>query len=160
LTPFINDLSKLYRRENRYHSFVHALDVLQAVYCFLEQEGRVAPLREMKFVEGDGIWKNKRMTPISNRLNIWGEWSGLDLLSDRDLFLLSLAAIGHDVGHPGNSNAFLVRCFHTLMLCVLIGFPRKTPKLHYLRYMTIDPHWNGCIVRFFYAFYGRMEWAI
>jgi hypothetical protein len=43
LTPFINDLSKLYRRENRYHSFVHALDVLQVVYCFLEQEGRVAP---------------------------------------------------------------------------------------------------------------------
>jgi hypothetical protein len=112
LTPFINDLSKLYRRENRYHSFVHALDVLQAVYCFLEKEGRVAPIREMQFVEEEGVWRNTRVAPISNRLPIWGEWSGLDLLGDRDLFLLALAAIGHDVGHPGNSNAFLVRCFY------------------------------------------------
>ena len=30
------------------------------------------------------------------------------LLRDGDVFLLCLAAIGHDVGHPGNSNAFLV----------------------------------------------------
>jgi len=32
-----------------------------------------------------------------------------DVLGNRDLFALCLAAIGHDVGHPGLSNAFMVR---------------------------------------------------
>lgn len=110
MVPFIHDLSRLYRRENRYHSFIHALDVFQAIYTFLELEGRVTPIRDMVFLPTDesnttGRWTNKRIVRTER------EWSCLDLLSDSEIFLLALAAIGHDVGHPGNGNAFLVHRF-------------------------------------------------
>ena len=104
LVPFLTDLMRLYRRENRYHSFVHALDVLQAVYTFLELQGRVDSVA-VAFLDGSA--------EEGSAVGMIGKGSGqvkspLSLLSDDDLFLLCLAAIGHDVGHPGNSNAFLV----------------------------------------------------
>lgn len=40
------------------------------------------------------------------------------LLSDGDIVLLFIAAIGHDVGHPGNSNAFLVSPYSVRYLSV------------------------------------------
>lgn len=101
LVPFLTDLMRLYRRENRYHSFVHALDVLQAVYTFLELQGRVESVA-VAFLDGEdsSVAQKSREGETNNPLA---------LLNDDDLFLLCLAAIGHDVGHPGNSNAFLVR---------------------------------------------------
>ncbi|KIM28045.1 hypothetical protein M408DRAFT_329699 [Serendipita vermifera MAFF 305830] len=102
LVPFLTDLMRLYRRENRYHSFVHALDVLQAVYTFLELQGRVDSVA-VAFLDGS---EESGALVRKNGAEGW-EKSPLALLSDDDLFLLCLAAIGHDVGHPGNSNAFL-----------------------------------------------------
>jgi len=132
LIPFLTDLMRLYRRENRYHSFVHALDVLQAVYTFLELQGRVDSVA-VAFLDGDGSseresdhghsggYSRSHGSAYAYAHGSGHEWSArgrgrvsedepcpLSLLSDDDLFLLCLAAIGHDVGHPGNSNAFLV----------------------------------------------------
>lgn len=33
----------------------------------------------------------------------------LSCLTNEDIFALHIAAIGHDVGHPGLNNAFMVR---------------------------------------------------
>ncbi|KAG8831604.1 3',5'-cyclic-nucleotide phosphodiesterase [Serendipita sp. 399] len=147
IAPFVQDLQKLYRKENRYHSFIHALDVLQAVWIFLQAEGRVPPLnpigagnRDVKasaggigirtgedwvvqfVVEGDEeqegpdrkrvTWRTKarEKTKLGERMNngkIRKVPSALGLLNDAEVFVLCLAAIGHDVGHPGNGNAFL-----------------------------------------------------
>jgi hypothetical protein len=130
LIPFIHDLAKMYRRDNKYHSFIHALDVLQAVYMFLEREGRVPNICILLSQDSvsDGLtkeneildqWRKRRREQQEQRQQNQqvvdgnsGEEkpapSAIELLSDADIFLLGLAAIGHDVGHPGNSNAFLV----------------------------------------------------
>ena len=95
LIPFLSQLRTLYRNSNRYHSFVHAVDVLQGIYYFLTRAGVVPPL-----------WQGKGQ--MWHRTDREQEGSLTYLLGDGDVFLLCLAAIGHDVGHPGNSNAFLV----------------------------------------------------
>ncbi|KAG8833616.1 3',5'-cyclic-nucleotide phosphodiesterase [Serendipita sp. 400] len=150
IAPFIHDLQKMYRKENRYHSFVHALDVLQAVWMFLQGEGRVPPLNpvgtgnrevnasaggisirtgedwavklmvdgeEQGSEEGDTRrrrpnWRTRanEKTKLGERMNNGKTRKvpgALGLLNDAEVFLLCLAAIGHDVGHPGNGNAFL-----------------------------------------------------
>lgn len=119
IAPFVQSLQRLYRKENRYHSFVHALDVLQAVWTFLKNEGRVPLLEEQDVqaqadweVSVDGAWRVR----AASRFNAGYDGaeskkkrgpSALSLLNDAELFVLCLAAIGHDVGHPGNGNAFL-----------------------------------------------------
>jgi len=95
LIPFLSQLRTLHRSSNRYHSFVHAVDVLQAIYYFLTRAGVVPPL-----------WRERGQ--IWHRTDREQEGSLTYLLKDEDVFLLCLAAVGHDVGHPGNSNAFLV----------------------------------------------------
>jgi hypothetical protein len=95
LIPFLSQLRTLYRSSNRYHSFVHAVDVLQGIYYFLTRAGVVPPL-----------WREKG--EAWRRTDHEQEGSLTYLLRDIDVFLLCLTAIGHDVGHPGNSNAFLV----------------------------------------------------
>jgi hypothetical protein len=150
LVPFLTDLMRLYRRENRYHSFVHALDVLQAVYTFLELQGRVDSVA-VAFLDGDGgserelEYGNGRGYSHANAY-AYAHGSGHDggargrgrvsedepsplaLLSDDDLFLLCLAAIGHDVGHPGNSNAFLVSFFLPFSLCWVLKMCTRSEK--------------------------------
>ena len=41
-------------------------------------------------------------------------------LSNHDLFTLYVAAIGHDVGHPGFTNGFMVSpsCFNVSRCCI------------------------------------------
>jgi hypothetical protein len=101
LAPFLAHVKALYRAGNRYHSFIHALDVLQAIYMFLERSGRAPPLIRMM----DDLDESEMPSEWRKRTENAG---ALNLLSDGDIFLLCITAIGHDVGHPGNSNAFLV----------------------------------------------------
>lgn len=82
-------------REVHYHNWRHAVDVTQSVYSFL-LDVRICtpfptdhrPLKQLNALE-------QLMTPVG----------GLVLL---------ITAIGHDVGHPGVNNAFLVACNHPL----------------------------------------------
>ena len=73
-----------------YHNFRHAIDVLQSVFCFLLHIGALPPYEPLGQAP---VTKS----PIAS------------LLSPFDAPTLLISAIGHDVGHPGVNNFFLVK---------------------------------------------------
>lgn len=73
-----------------YHNFRHAIDVLQSVFCFLLHIGALPPYQPSGQVAVE-------KSPIAS------------LLSPFDALTLLISAIGHDVGHPGVNNFFLVK---------------------------------------------------
>ncbi|XHF98202.1 hypothetical protein AWENTII_001767 [Aspergillus wentii] len=73
-----------------YHNFRHAIDVLQSVFCFLLHIGALPPYSSAVPALGSS-------TPIAS------------LLAPFDALTLLISAIGHDVGHPGVNNFFLVK---------------------------------------------------
>lgn len=94
----MHHLRRIYRLENSYHNFEHALDVLQASYSYLRSAGMVPPLSIL--LEPDRKWKLDRVFdsgPLVTTLGL------------QELFVVYVIAIGHDVGHPGFTNMFMVR---------------------------------------------------
>lgn len=84
-----------HEREVHYHNWRHAVDVTQSIYSFLVLFG-LCPSNNSKIASTPGQGGVERvLTPLD----------GLNLL---------VSAIGHDVGHPGVNNAFLVACNHPL----------------------------------------------
>ena len=75
-----------------YHNFRHVIDVLQAVFYFLLEIGLLPPYPAQTKSE----FSTKPISPIAA------------LLKPFDALTLLISAIGHDVGHPGVNNAFLV----------------------------------------------------
>ncbi|OLN81787.1 3',5'-cyclic-nucleotide phosphodiesterase regA [Colletotrichum chlorophyti] len=75
-----------------YHNFRHVVDVLQATFHFLVRIGTLAPYP----VDAAGNDDLPEKSPIASLLH---PFEGLTLL---------ITAIGHDVGHPGVNNGFLV----------------------------------------------------
>lgn len=73
-----------------YHNFRHVIDVLQATFSFLVQIGTIAQYP----TDAGGPAPTK--SPVANLLH---PFDGLTLL---------ITAIGHDVGHPGVNNGFLI----------------------------------------------------
>ncbi|OGE49430.1 hypothetical protein PENARI_c021G10776 [Penicillium arizonense] len=73
-----------------YHNFRHAIDVLQSVFCFLLHIGALPPYRPA----------GQSRVPESPIASILAPFDALTLL---------ISAIGHDVGHPGVNNFFLVK---------------------------------------------------
>lgn len=73
-----------------YHNFRHVVDVLQAVFHLLVRIGSLPP-----FPEGEPMEAESR-SPMAKMLR---PFEALTLL---------IAAIGHDIGHPGVNNMFLV----------------------------------------------------
>ena len=76
-----------------YHNFRHASDVLQSVFYFLVQIGTLPPYP----VGSTPPPLSEKKSPIAKLLS---SFEGMTLL---------IAAIGHDVGHPGVNNMFLVK---------------------------------------------------
>jgi hypothetical protein len=74
----------------KYHNFRHVVDVLQALFHFLVRIGTLPPYPSASSDISD------RKSPIA------------ELLKPFDALTLLISAIGHDVGHPGVNNAFLV----------------------------------------------------
>ncbi|KAF9449286.1 HD-domain/PDEase-like protein [Macrolepiota fuliginosa MF-IS2] len=99
---FVLHIRQLYRWQNHYHNFEHAVDVLQAIHCYLRAAGMVPPvsllLTDADAPGGVGMWKSTR-EPDSGPL--------VTCLTPHEIFALYLAAIGHDVAHPGLSNLFM-----------------------------------------------------
>ncbi|KAG9309586.1 hypothetical protein JVU11DRAFT_10567 [Chiua virens] len=94
ISIFLKHLRRLYCGQNSYHNFQHALDVLQACQAFLCAAGVLPPT---SFLCRDVYpWRPDKKP------------GGLvSSLENMDLFALFIAAIGHDVGHPGFSNLFM-----------------------------------------------------
>lgn len=90
---FIFDICNSYHSENPYHNFRHAVDVLQANYYFLCKIGAIQPM------SGEIIVQSSE-SPIDSQIR--------ELLQPLDIFALLMASIGHDVGHPGVNNNFMV----------------------------------------------------
>lgn len=75
-----------------YHNFRHVVDVMQAIFYFLIQLGTLPPYPISSIQAG----VNRPISPVAA------------LLKPFDALTLLITAIGHDVGHPGVNNAFLV----------------------------------------------------
>jgi hypothetical protein len=97
LTPTADDLTifllasrTAYNEFVLYHNFRHVVDVLQAMFYFLVQIGTLPPF------------------PAGTKTTRSATSAIATLLKPADALTLLIAAIGHDVGHPGVNNAFLV----------------------------------------------------
>ena len=95
ISIFLKHLRRLYCGQNSYHNFQHALDVLQACQAFLCAAAVVPPVSAL--CRDIHPWRpdKKENCLVSS-------------LENMDLFALFIAAIGHDVGHPGFTNMFMV----------------------------------------------------
>lgn len=96
VSAFVHHLRQIYRYENTYHNFEHALDVLQAIQCYLNTSHMVPAVTIL--LQPNRTWKPSRKP---------GDRALLHTLGLRDIFALYIAAIGHDVGHPGVTNVFM-----------------------------------------------------
>lgn len=99
-----------YHTRNGYHNFSHATDVTQALYTFLVRMGLAPPLYLLCEDDYDANIGQGRRKWRRNRAIEEGRMG--ELLRPMDVFALMVAAIGHDVGHPGLSNAYMVNA-HT-----------------------------------------------
>src|ERR1700733_12819526 len=76
-----------------YHNFRHAVDVLQSLFYFIVQIGTLPP-----YPNGSAPPPfSHDKSPVAN------------LLKPFNALTLLISAIGHDVGHPGVNNMFLVK---------------------------------------------------
>jgi len=89
-------IRQAYHDSNPYHNFTHAVDVLQAMFYFLCEMDLIPTLFSVGYERRGNSGNQQRYRPK-------------DLLRDSDVFALLLASIGHDVGHPGVNNNFLVK---------------------------------------------------
>lgn len=99
-------LRSAYHSRNGYHNFSHATDVTQACYTFLVRMGLAPPLYLLCEDDYDPNTGEARRKWRRNRAVEEGRMG--ELLRPMDVFALMVACIGHDVGHPGLSNAYMV----------------------------------------------------
>lgn len=86
---FIFDVSNSYHNSNPYHNFRHAVDVMQSTWYFLcSMHALTSP-----------YWSRHDDGPSS---------SAICPLKPIQLLALLMASLGHDVGHPGVNNGFMV----------------------------------------------------
>lgn len=96
LTTYLIACRAAYNSFVPYHNFRHVIDVLQATFHFLVQIGALPPFPVP--VGQDGL----QPTPTPPTSPMAG------LLEPFEALTLLVTAIGHDVGHPGVNNGFLV----------------------------------------------------
>ncbi|KZT64550.1 HD-domain/PDEase-like protein [Daedalea quercina L-15889] len=130
LESFLQHLRQMYRQANSYHNFHHALDVFQASYYFLYRAGMVPPV-SIVLQPDSRTWKRDRDVTDGHLVSC---------LSEQDLFALLIAAIGHDVGHPGLSNAFMKNA--KTPLAVVYDDKSVLEQMHYSLILHIMRH-NG-----------------
>ncbi|KAG0352544.1 3',5'-cyclic-nucleotide phosphodiesterase, partial [Podila minutissima] len=131
LHRFVIGLRDSYHRSNPYHNFAHAVDVLQATFYFLCKMGKLpqSGTGYPPLLVGEGCGTEEKPTSSepsthiphddditsNNNNNNQDTFKPIriqDFLRPEDIFALIVASIGHDVGHPGVNNMFLVNA-HT-----------------------------------------------
>lgn len=100
LRPFLQAMRSVYSHDNTYHNYQHAVDVLQAMYAFLTDAGCIPPISVLESSRALVSPRWKRASAPHGTLK--------DILNNVDVFMLFVAALGHDAGHPGLNNGFMV----------------------------------------------------
>lgn len=103
---FLFSLQNIYHAPNPYHNAVHALDVTQASYSFLAAAGVVPPFEHL--LRTPARRPSAPWTRTSRAEGAGRDERAKEVLRPQDVFALMIAAIGHDVAHPGLSNVFMV----------------------------------------------------
>lgn len=95
-----------YHSDNPYHNAVHAADVTQAMYCFLQEP----------MVRRNGShFKIVSKIKVSFNSCVFLLWLQLSRsLTSCDILLGLLAAATHDLDHPGVNQPFLIKTDHYL----------------------------------------------
>ncbi|KAF8315023.1 HD-domain/PDEase-like protein [Clavulina sp. PMI_390] len=99
LRPFLQAMRSVYSHDNTYHNYQHAVDVLQAMYTFLTDAGCIPPISILEDPTALTTPSWRRRTGQTGTLK--------DVLDIVDIFMLFIAALGHDAGHPGLNNGFM-----------------------------------------------------
>ncbi|ABN67390.2 nucleotide phosphodiesterase [Scheffersomyces stipitis CBS 6054] len=108
LLAFVFMVRDTYKNGNPFHNFRHAVDVLQACFHFLIRLDCLPVFKQLKndpksdelaFLQTNSIILHISPAHSPNHLN---HLQTLGLL---------VAALGHDVGHPGVTNAFMIKNF-------------------------------------------------
>lgn len=118
MKSLLMSLRSAYHSRNGYHNFSHATDVTQACYTFLVRMGLAPPLHLLCEDDYDPNTGEARRKWRRNREVEQGRMG--KLMRPMDVFALIVSCIGHDVGHPGLSNAYLVS-FSILPLFLVVS---------------------------------------
>jgi hypothetical protein len=123
LADLIGDLWHGYHATNSYHNFYHAVDVLQSMYYLVSRMGF---LHKHPSTPTTTSHLHNRITPI-------------------DVLALFLICIGHDLGHPGVTNAFMINASTSLSL--LFNDISVLESYHaMLLYRLIKTYWSDTLV--------------
>jgi len=101
LRRFIGTVQSLYQVRAAYHNFQHALDVVQATFYILVSSGILPPF-EGTISSTSHLPHHTKFSPVST------------LITPKHALAALVAALGHDAGHPGVTNAFLIGAKSTL----------------------------------------------
>lgn len=108
LLAFIFIVRDTYKNGNPFHNFRHAVDVLQACFHFLIRLGSLPKFKQ--FVEDPKLdyteVHDKHTVLIALQNNSSEEKASLNPIQTLGLLV---AALGHDVGHPGTTNDFMIK---------------------------------------------------
>lgn len=97
----------IYHGPNPYHNYIHAVDVLQASYTFLVSIG-VAPPLSILLDHSTESWTRPPLESTDNDEDDNARFVTQSIMRPQDVLAVMIAAMGHDVGHPGLSNVFMV----------------------------------------------------
>ncbi|BFZ60719.1 3',5'-cyclic-nucleotide phosphodiesterase [Saitoella coloradoensis] len=96
LWTFVRNVERGYWEGNAYHNWTHAVDVLQGVFHFVRNAGWIGDISGYE-QDPNSEWEARG-----------GTGEPLVKLTHCDVLALCIAAIGHDLGHPGLNNNFLI----------------------------------------------------
>ncbi|KAI8099973.1 uncharacterized protein BX664DRAFT_273555 [Halteromyces radiatus] len=97
MDQFIQELHDGYLNTNAYHSFCHAVDVLQAMYytlCHMD------------------LLHQPKISPSITQKTLYVK----QLLGPIGIFALLMICVSHDLGHPGVTNTFMINTSTSLSL--------------------------------------------